>query len=62
MPGEFDDQLKWLAHIELRVELANQQGGENASFTLSALNLEKSDCNCLLKHCIFISHPTYKIT
>ena len=31
MPGEFDDQLKWPAEAEFKIELINQRGGHNVS-------------------------------
>ena len=33
MPGEFDEQLKWPAKAEFTVELINQQGGQNVSYS-----------------------------
>ena len=36
MPGEFDDQLKWPAKAEFTVELINQQGGQNVSYSRQA--------------------------
>ncbi len=41
MPGEFDDQLKWPVYMKLTLELINQQGGQNAIYESSAIQLEK---------------------
>ncbi len=36
-PGNYDDQLKWPAKAQFTVELINQQGGENAVCTKTAI-------------------------
>ena len=33
MPGEFDDHLKWPASAKFTIELVNQLGGRNASYS-----------------------------
>ena len=41
MPGEFDGQLKWPAKASFTIELINQQGGENLSYTTSSYQWNK---------------------
>ncbi len=46
IPGEFDEHLKWPVNLKLKIELINQQGGKNAIYKPSSLDLRKTNNKC----------------
>ncbi len=56
IPGEFDEHLKWPAKLNLILELINQQGGRNAIYKPSTLNLRKTNNKCCLGSSILVHH------
>ena len=50
MPGEYDDQLTWPASATFTIELINQKGGANASYTTARETWSKpSQCSDLVR-------------
>ena len=50
IPGEYDDQLTWPASARFTIELINQKGGENASYTTVRKTwLKPSKCSELVR-------------
>ena len=47
LPGEFDDQLKWPAEAEFKIELINQKGGQNVSCSCQADWNKPSNFSCI---------------
>ena len=41
IPGEYDDQLKWPAKAKFTIELINQQGRENATYTTDTITWQR---------------------